>query len=367
MNSIKHNLVIVFTGTVASSLAEKIVWAFRPTYNVSAVFTEASKYFINYKDFSSRYMHSTILDDSKEWFRKENNQTYMKDDVIPHIKLATDNDALLIIASADFLAKMANGQCDDLASSLYRAWHRNRPVIIAPAMNTHMWDHPITSQHIRTLEIWGCRTVWPVEKKLACGDIGIGALAPIEVIKSVVDSSLENQFPLRYHNYSGVPVGNHLGAFLSKRKHAPHTGVDLYTVNGQSVFAMNDGVVVSIEDFTGRFDGSTWWEDTKCILIKHWFGVVCYGEITPRSLKVGDVIYKGDCIGEVKRVLKEGKERPDIKGHSLSMLHIELYNENQKKASTTYTQDKDILRDPTPWLKDALGYNGIELKGNENE
>lgn len=185
----------------------------------------------------------------------------------------------------------------------------------------------------------------------------------IRNLKKVGGVRYEDIFPLRFNDYSGVPVGDHQGAFLAQRKHSRHTGVDLYTANERPVFAMNDGVVVSIEHFTGKHDGSTWWEDTQCVLIKHWFGVVCYGEITPRCLKVGDQIYKGDCIGEVKRVLKLGKERPDIKGHSLSMLHVELYDEEQKTASRSYELDKDILRDPTPYLKEALGYNGIELEG----
>ena len=173
----------------------------------------------------------------------------------------------------------------------------------------------------------------------------------------------KNIFPLK--NFNGIPVGNHPGAFLTQRKHAPHTGVDLYTQDGEPVYAMNDGEVISIENFTGSFDGSTWWEDTWCILIKHWFGVVCYGEMHEPSLKVGECVLCGQFIGTVKRVLKPGKERLDINGHSTSMLHIELYPYSQKKASTTFTESKDYLRDPTPYLKMAKP-NAILLRSNED-
>ena len=63
-----------------------------------------------------------------------------------------------------------------------------------------------------------------------------------------------------------------------------------------------------------------------------------------KDLCVGDIVKKGDEIGSVTQVLKPGKERPDIAGHSLSMLHIELYAKEQKRASRSYEKDKDILR-----------------------
>lgn len=338
------NISIIFTGTVATTLADKILNAFEVDgYYVTAIFTEKAKYFIDMDKMCDKHFY--IFDDKHEW---KDGGTYSKSDLIPHIEFAKD-DVLLIIASADFLAKMVNGHCDDLASSMYRAWHRYKPVIVAPAMNTHMWEHPITEKHIDQLIEWNVKIVYPQEKELACGTSGMGALADIETIKGMVEHSLDNTFPL--FSCNGIPVGDkHPGAFLYPRKHAPHTGVDLYTTDNQPVYAMNDGKIISIEDFTGKFDGSDWWEDTSCILIEHWFGVVCYGEISPIGFNIGDYVRKYDKIGNVKRVLKPEKARPDILGHSTSMLHIELYPHGQKKASTTYSKDKDILRDPTPFL-----------------
>ena len=348
----QRKIVIVFTGTVASTLAPKIINTFKKDdYKVSAVFTERAKYFLSKGEMFSLQMSTPVYSDTSEW----HGESYHKDQKIPHIELAKENDLLLIIASADYMAKMANGFCDDLASSLYRAWDRTKPVFLCPAMNTQMWEHPVTKTQLVTLNFWGVNVIFPIVKKLACGDEGMGALEDISKIKERIDKQFENVFPLS--NFNGIPVKNHQGAFLAKRKYAPHTGVDLYTSNGEYVQAMNDGVVVSIEDFTGKGDNSPWWNDTKCVLIKHWFGVVCYGEIDVGLLFEGEKVTKGQTIGTVKQVLKKGKERPDIAGHSLSMLHIELYPENVKRASKSYEQDKDILLDPTDILKRACGGN----------
>lgn len=352
----KKRIVIVFTATVASTLFRKIIDAFcNDGYEVSLVISEHATHFISYQEICRLRKEEkyNICMDIDEWF----NPVYIKGQAIPHIDIAKNNDVLLIIASANFLAQAVNGICSDLASSLYRAWHRDKPIVIAPAMNTHMWTHPVTLVHTSTLRQWGVSVINPVSKKLACGDEGIGALADINFIKEVVDGRLENVFPINCFN--GIPVQGHPGAFLTCRKHAKHTGVDLYTNNNEPVYSMNDGIIVSIEDFTGIKDNSPWWEDTQCILIKHWFGVVCYGEISVCPyLRAGDKISRRQLIGQVKRVLKPGKERPDIQGHSTSMLHLELYPETMDHASKSYEIDKDNLLDPTPLL--------LEIKRSAN-
>lgn len=344
----KKNIAVIFTGTVATTLAKKIVESLS-AYHVTAIFTEKAKYFITEDGWTTFNPICKIVDDVDEW----SFTNYQKDDKIPHIELAKENDLLLVIASADFLAKMANGICDDLASSLYRAWHRSNPVIVAPAMNTHMWEHPVTQEHVLKLKSWSVNVVNPVEKTLACGDTGMGALADVKDIVNVVDDSFILQFPLE--NCNGIPVmDKHPGAYLFQRKHAPHTGVDLYTESDEPIYSMALGKIVSIEDFTGIGDNSPWWNNTRCVLVEHWFGVVCYGEMEESSLiKVGDVVKKCQYLGKVKQVLKEGKERSDIEGHSLSMLHVEFYPKSTKKASRTYELDKDNLLDPTQLLIEA--------------
>lgn len=65
-----------------------------------------------------------------------------------------------------------------------------KPLIVAPAMNTHMWDHPLTEKHISALEDLGCGIIMPMTKVLACGDKGVGALAPVPDIVDRVNEAL---------------------------------------------------------------------------------------------------------------------------------------------------------------------------------
>jgi|TARA_R110000803_G_scaffold63427_1_gene124064 phosphopantothenoylcysteine decarboxylase/phosphopantothenate--cysteine ligase len=104
-----------------------------------------------------------------------------------HIRLSREADLVLVApASADILAKMATGQAGDLATTALLA--TNRPVMIAPAMNVEMWNHPATQANIATLESRGVLRVGPSSGDLACGEFGSGRLAePAEIIASVLD------------------------------------------------------------------------------------------------------------------------------------------------------------------------------------
>lgn len=154
-----------------------------------------------------------------------------------------------------------------------------------------------------------------------------------------------------------IPVGGHPGSFAAKRKYDIHTGVDLYTHEGDSVYAVEDGVVISIEDFTGPKADSSWWKDTKAILIKGKAGVVCYGEISPGQVWVGKKILKGQKIARVIPVLHSSKIRVDIPGHSACMLHFELYKHSAINTVWWKHGDKKpkFLLNPTSKLQMAHG------------
>ena len=164
-------------------------------------------------------------------------------------------------------------------------------------------------------------------------------------------------FPIK--NCNGIPVGHHPGAFAYRRRVSHHTGVDLYTVEGEPVHAMEDGIVTSIEHFTGAQDKSPWWENTDAVVIEGKSGAICYGEIIPNPLlAIGSEVKRGDLVGKVTPVVHKGRERPDIPGHSRSMLHIEYYKPARKKASDTWELDKpmhEYMIDPTPYLLKAEG------------
>ena len=102
---------------------------------------------------------------------------------MPHIELARWCDALLVApVTADLLARFALGLADDLLTTVFLALEPAKRVALAPAMNTVMWQKPVVQGHVSTLRAAGARIIAPVPGDLACGETGIGALAPIEAI-----------------------------------------------------------------------------------------------------------------------------------------------------------------------------------------
>jgi phosphopantothenoylcysteine decarboxylase len=155
---------------------------------------------------------SAIYFDSDEW---PANRLFTVGEPVLHIELRKWADLLLIAPlDANTMAKLALGLCDNLLTCIYRAWDLQRPVVLAPAMNTLMWEHPTTRRHLCQLledfkgsepyphidadgltgAINGTcdklRIVSPVSKKLACGDEGMGGMADLPTIVETVQASL---------------------------------------------------------------------------------------------------------------------------------------------------------------------------------
>src|SRR5262249_46494521 len=160
------------------------------------VATDAALYFfdpgeIGRPDSSGRDRQVLILD-ADEWPGRGEGGRYGRDDAVLHIELRRWADVLVIAPlDANSLAKLASGLCDNCLTCVWRAWDTSRPVILAPAMNTLMWEHPLTCRHLRQLAAadapldlkgeqlinWinhqnqGVRIVGPIEKNLACGEV----------------------------------------------------------------------------------------------------------------------------------------------------------------------------------------------------
>ena len=103
-----------------------------------------------------------------------------------HIEWAKWADIVVVAPlSANSLAKIAHGICDDLLSTTICATPQSTPILLCPAMNTHMWLHPMTQRNVRILtESERFNWEMPVEKRLACGDVGIGGLAdPVNILQ----------------------------------------------------------------------------------------------------------------------------------------------------------------------------------------
>jgi len=109
---------------------------------------------------------------------------------IEHISLASELDLLLVApATANAIGKFANGIADDFLSALYLA--TRAPVMLSPAMNTHMWDHPAVRDNLERLRARGVVIVEPGEGYLACGWVGKGRLAEPESIVAAADRLLQ--------------------------------------------------------------------------------------------------------------------------------------------------------------------------------
>ncbi|QFT64280.1 bifunctional phosphopantothenoylcysteine decarboxylase/phosphopantothenate--cysteine ligase CoaBC [Roseivivax sp. THAF30] len=102
-----------------------------------------------------------------------------------HIQLSRVADLVVVApATADLMAKMAQGRADDLASTLLLA--TDTPVLIAPAMNVRMWDHPATQRNLATLVSDGVHVTGPNEGGMACGEYGPGRMAePLEIVAAI--------------------------------------------------------------------------------------------------------------------------------------------------------------------------------------
>lgn len=114
-------------------------------------------------------------------------------DQVLHIELRRWARVFVIAPlDANSLAKLASGLCDNLVTCVARCWNvAEGTLIVAPAMNSLMWTHPVTARHVAVLEEWGIRVVPPVSKRLACGDVGVGAMADVATIAAAVAEALQ--------------------------------------------------------------------------------------------------------------------------------------------------------------------------------
>lgn len=112
-----------------------------------------------------------------------------------HIQLSRQADLLVVApATANLMARMAAGMADDLASTVLLA--TDKPVLVAPAMNVRMWNHPATQQNLATLRARGVEVVGPNDGAMACGEYGPGRMAEPAEILAAIDGLLSTDKPL---------------------------------------------------------------------------------------------------------------------------------------------------------------------------
>ncbi|KAI9032288.1 flavoprotein [Hyaloraphidium curvatum] len=180
-------ILIGCTGSVASIKIPLLVERLRaelPEAELKIVATQRSLHFFDALHVKTN-LGVEVATDAEEW----SSWSKVSDPVL-HIELRNWADMLVIAPlDANTLAKIAGGMCDNLLTCTLRAWPPSdaKPVYICPAMNTAMWEHRFTAKHLDvcTAEL-GYRIIPPVSKKLACGDIGVGAMAEVPTIVATI-------------------------------------------------------------------------------------------------------------------------------------------------------------------------------------
>ncbi|KAI6661092.1 Phosphopantothenoylcysteine decarboxylase-like [Oopsacas minuta] len=185
------NILVAATGSVAAikipeliqQLSLRIPLVFpQKECCIKLIATENSMHF-----FDTSIVSVQTLTDKDEW-----SQWKKIGDPVLHIELKKWADLMVVAPlDANTLSKVSNGASDNLVSCVARAWDFTKPIIVCPAMNTFMWAHPITKQQLDVVLGWGYTVVPCVEKKLACGDVGLGAMAAVDAIVTVIIEAIK--------------------------------------------------------------------------------------------------------------------------------------------------------------------------------
>lgn len=172
------------TGGVAAYKAAELVRRLQQEgLEVQVIMTRSAREFVAPLTFAALTGQKVIT----EMFAAESGAPANIESAIEHIAVAQRIDALVVApATANTLARLARGIADDFLTTLYLA--TTAPVIVAPAMNVNMWEHPATQENLRLLRERGTRVVSPDEGYLACGMVGAGRLAGTEaIVQSVLE------------------------------------------------------------------------------------------------------------------------------------------------------------------------------------
>ena len=149
-------------------------------HEVQVVMTAAAQEFVRPLTFAALTGRKVLTD------------LFAIESAIEHIAVAQEHDLLVIApATADLMAKLAHGEANDFLTTLYLAF--TGPVVLAPAMNVNMWDHPATRANLETLQRRGHRIAGPGAGYLACGMIGAGRLAEPEEIAEAVELEVRSR------------------------------------------------------------------------------------------------------------------------------------------------------------------------------
>jgi len=145
-------------------------------FHIEVILTKSGQKFLTPLSVSSLINKRTHTD----IFSEEKKIDHMK-----HINLTRNSDLIVVCpASANIIAKLANGYADDLASTTLAA--ANKKIFVVPAMNKKMWENPANKKNINELKNREIKIIGPTKGNLACGEIGLGRMEEIKIIKNEI-------------------------------------------------------------------------------------------------------------------------------------------------------------------------------------
>lgn len=346
MNLGGKTIVLCVTGGIAAYKAADLTSKLRGAgAQVRVLMTESATQFITPMTFEVLSGYRAVVDTFDRNFSWE----------VEHVSLAKAADVFVIApATANIIAKAAHGIADDMVSTTLLA--TRAPVVIAPAMNTGMYDNPVTGQNLETLRGRGVHMVEPACGRLACGDTGRGKLADTNEILHAIEQALTVQDladlsllvtagptqealdPVRFlSNHSSGKMGYAIAARAALR------GAKVTLVSGPTTLATPAGVTrVDITSAREMFDAVVSRADRQDIIIK----AAAVGDYRPETeaqdkLKKSDdemniaLTRNPDILAELGR-----KKRP---GQLLCGFAMETQNLLQNAADKLRRKNCDML------------------------
>jgi phosphopantothenoylcysteine decarboxylase/phosphopantothenate--cysteine ligase len=192
MSAERKKVTVGVCGGIAAYKSVELVRLLQDAgYDPHVVMTSAAEEFVRPLTFSAISGHKVI---ASLWGADAGAVSEGGESSIEHIYEAQTTKLLIVApATADMLAKLAHGLADDFLSTMALA--TTAPVVVAPAMNVNMWEHPATRANVETLRARGVKVIEPGSGYLACGMVGGGRLAEPAAIVAVVESMLRESSP----------------------------------------------------------------------------------------------------------------------------------------------------------------------------
>lgn len=369
------NVVLGVTGGIAAYKAADISSRLRKLgINVNVIMTKGATEFVRpltLQSISQNYVVTDMFEDPKTWD-------------VEHIALAKKADVFLIApCTANVIGKINAGIADDMLTTTVMA--TKAPVLIAPAMNTNMYENPITIRNIQSLISLGYKFILPASGRLACGDVGAGKLENTEtIVERVVDQLMSSQElrgkkvlvtagptiedidPFRYisNNSSGK-----MGYALARV--AMQMGADVTLISGQTNLSAPYGVnLINVRSSEDMYKAVTENSDVDFI-----FKAAAVSDYTP-SLKSDKKIKKSDDdlsldLSRTKDILKslgENKKNQVLVGFAAETNDIINYAKDKIiKKNLDYIVVNDISKEGVGFKSDTNKVSVIDKEGNIRE